>query len=168
MRDEATLVLIKPDAIARGLTGAVLTRLDQLGLRVIGAKAVRVSRRLAAEHYQALRGKPFFEGLIQHITGQLHGVNYVLALVYAGPGAIARVRRAAGATNPEQADPASLRGRFGRNTAGVMENVLHASSDAREAEREIALWFRPGELLSPRRTAKPSRTRQAGVPCCRA
>ncbi|MBI3088259.1 MAG: nucleoside-diphosphate kinase [Candidatus Omnitrophica bacterium] len=168
MADEATLVLIKPDAIARGLTGAVLTRLDQLGLRVVGAKALRVSRRLATEHYQALRGRPFFEGLVTHLTGQLHGVDYVLAFVYAGPDAIAKVRQAAGATDPEQADPASLRGAFGRNTAGVMENILHASSDAREAEREIALWFRPDELLSPQQAAKRATTQPAGVPCCRA
>lgn len=150
MTGEATLVLIKPDAIARGLAGAVLSRLEQLPLTLIGAKVTRVSQQLAEVHYQALQDKPFFNELIQHIRGELHGVGYVLALVYAGPGAVAVVRQAAGATNPEAASPTSLRGSLGRmTTKGVMENVLHASSDDREAQREIPLWFRPDELLVP-------------------
>ncbi len=150
MADEATLVLIKPDALARGLAGAVLTRLEQLGLDLVGAKVTRVSRQLAEEHYKALRAKPFFNDLIRHLRGELHGVDYVLAFVYAGPGAIAKVRALAGATNPEQAELMSLRGSLGRmTTKGIMENVLHASSDAQEAEHEIPLWFRPEELLAP-------------------
>jgi len=147
---EATLVLIKPDAIARGLVGAVVSRLETLPLALIGAKVAAVSRELAEAHYQALRSEPFFEDLIEHIRGQLHQADYVLALVYAGAGAVAKVRQLAGATNPEQADLTSLRGALGRiTTAGVMENVIHASSDDREAEREIKLWFRPDELLGP-------------------
>lgn len=147
---EATLVLIKPDAIARGLAGASLSRLELLPLKLIGAKVAAVSRELAEEHYRALKGKPFFEDLIKHIRGRLHHVDALLALVYAGDGAIERVRALAGATNPEQAKPRSLRGALGRTTtAGVMENVIHASSDARDAEREIKLWFRPEELRAP-------------------
>lgn len=150
MPEQATLVLIKPDAIKRQLVGAVLSRLEELPLELIGAKAVRVSRELAEEHYKPLREKPFFGELIQYIRGQLHGVDYVLALVYAGPDAIGRVRQLAGATNPEAADPRSIRGALGRLTsAGLMENVIHASSDEQEAEREIKLWFRPEELLKP-------------------
>ena len=148
--NEATLVLIKPDAIQRGLTGYVLTRLDEARLSMIGAKIVRVTRALAEDHYHALRDKPFFPDLIRHLCGELHGVDHVLAFVYAGPGAIAKVRQLAGATNPEAAEPASIRGAVGRmTTGGIMENVLHASSDEREAAREIALWFRPEELLRP-------------------
>ncbi len=151
MADQATLVLIKPDAIQRGLAGTVLSRLEQLRLEVIGAKVVRVSRPLAEEHYKDLRGRPFFKELLDHIQGKLHGVNYVFAFVLWGPEAIARVREVAGATNPEQADPCSLRGSLGRmTTTGVMENVLHASSDSREAEREITLWFKPHELVRGR------------------
>jgi len=147
---EATLVLIKPDAIARGLAGATLSRLEGLSLKLIGAKVTTVDQDLAERHYQALRSEPFFNDLTQHIRGQLHRVEYVLALVYAGAGAVAKVRQLAGATNPEQADLTSLRGALGRiTTAGVMENVIHASSDDREAEREIKLWFRPDELLGP-------------------
>ena len=150
MAEQATLVLIKPDAITRKLVGAVLSRLETVPLELVGAKAVSVSRELAEEHYRPLREKPFFGELIHYICGELHGVNHVLALVYAGPEAIRLVRQLAGATNPEAADPTSLRGALGRLTsAGLMENVLHASSDEREAEREIKLWFRPEDLLRP-------------------
>ncbi len=150
MADEATLVLIKPDAIQRGLTGTVLARLEQTGLRLLGAKIVRVNRALAEAHYQDLRRKPFFEEIVRYLCGELHGTEYVWVLVYAGPSAIDTVRKLAGATNPEQADPRSLRGAYGRiTTAGVMENILHASSDLRESRREIPLWFRPEELLEP-------------------
>ena len=150
MREEATLVLIKPDAMQRGLMGLVLSRLEETKLALVGAKVVRVSRPLAEEHYQALREQPFFNQLLRHLCGELHGGAPVLALVYAGPGAIAKARELAGATNPEAAEPTTIRGAFGRNTAaGVMENVIHASSDAQEAEREIKLWFRPEELVVP-------------------
>ena len=148
MARQATLVLIKPDAVKRGLVGAVLSRLETLGLELIGAKAVRVSRALAEAHYQHLRGKPFFEELLDHLQGKLHGVSSVLVLVYWGEDAIARVRQLAGATNPEQADPTSIRGALGRMTAaGVMENLLHASADQQEVQRELVLWFKPEELL---------------------
>lgn len=145
---QTTFVLIKPDAIRRRLVGAVLSRLETLGLEILGAKAVRVTKTLAEEHYRHLKQQPFYGELIELLEGKLHGTSYVLALVLWGPGAIARVREAAGATHPEQADPTSIRGALGRVTgAGVMENVLHASSDEGEAHREIALWFKPSELL---------------------
>ena len=157
MRGKATLVLIKPDAICRGLAGAVLTRLEPLGLEIIGAKVVHVSRELAAEHYQHLRDKPFFDQLLDHLQGKLHETPYVLALVLWGPEAIERVRKVAGATHPEQAHPTTIRGSLGRMTAsGVMENVVHASADSSEAAREIRLWFKPQELL---RDCVPSRQR---------
>ena len=148
MANQATLVLIKPDAIRRGLAGAVLSRLEELQLEVIGAKAVRVTPWLAEEHYKVLRDKPFFKELLDHIQGKLHGVNYVLAFVLWGSEAVARVREIAGATHPEQAEPRTIRGALGRMTsAGIMENIVHASSDPAEAEREIRLWFKPEELL---------------------
>ena len=148
MSDQATLLIMKPDAIRKGLIGATLSRLEALQLEIIGAKAVRVSRQLAREHYKFLREKPFFEELLDYLVGRLHGVNYVLAFVLWGPDAIERVRRMVGATHPEKADPASIRGALGRMTAaGVMENVVHASASPQEAQREIALWFRSSELL---------------------
>lgn len=158
MPAQATLVLIKPDAVKRGLTGAVLSRLDALQLEIIGAKAVRVSRELADAHYQNIRGKPFFEETVAHLRGCLHGTEGVLAFVFWGEDAIARVRELAGATHPEKADPSSIRGSLGRMTAaGLMENVLHASSDPQEAEREVRLWFQPHELLRSPWPAEPAR-----------
>jgi nucleoside-diphosphate kinase len=149
MSAESSLVVIKPDAIQRGLTGLILSRLDEPGITMIGAKVMRVGRELAEAHYNALRPKAFFEEVIQHICGKLHSVEHVFAAVYHGPGAIARIRHLAGATNPEKAEPRSIRGSYGRNTAsGLMENVIHASSDPADAEREIKLWFRPDELVA--------------------
>ncbi|MBI3011503.1 MAG: nucleoside-diphosphate kinase [Candidatus Omnitrophica bacterium] len=148
MAEEATLVIIKPDAIQRGLMGAALSRLEELRLEVIGAKAVRVSQELAEAHYDHLREKPFFQEIVDYLQGKLHETRYVLAVVLWGEDAIGRVRQLTGATHPEQAHPTSIRGAFGRmRTAGLMENVMHASSDRREAEREISLWFKPHELL---------------------
>ena len=148
MKDQATLVVIKPDAIKRGLTGAVLGRLDLLQLEIVGAKMVRVSQELAEAHYQHIKEKPFFRETVEHLQGKLHGVHAVLALVLWGPDAVERVRQATGATNPEHADPASIRGAFGRmTTSGLMENILHSSSDLKDAEREIRLWFTAQELL---------------------
>jgi nucleoside-diphosphate kinase len=150
MADDATLVIIKPDAIQRGLAGAVWSRIETLRLDVIGAKAAQVSRELAETHYQQLRDKPFFPQLVDYLQGKLHGTAYVLAFALRGEAAVARVRAVVGATNPEQADPTSIRGAFGRiTTGGVMENLVHASSDAAEGQREIALWFSPEELLRP-------------------
>ena len=152
MAIEQTLILIKPDGFKRGLTGLVIDRLDNAGLELVGARMVRVTEELAKEHYRDLSDKPFFPSLIRYIRGEFHGLAHqqVLALVYQGEGAIAHVRKIAGATNPEQADPHSIRGSFGRvTTQGQFENVLHASGNAADAEREVKLWFKPGELLSP-------------------
>lgn len=155
MAHEATLVVIKPEAMCRGLAGHVLSRLEELQLDIVGAKAVRVTRALAEAHYQALRDKPFFAELLEHIQGNLHGVSSVLAFVFSGPDAVTRVRELTGATHPEKADPRSIRGALGRmTTSGLMENILHASSTPEEAEREIRLWFKPEELLS-----QPSKAR---------
>ena len=150
MAIERTLVLIKPDGLKRKLTGLAIDRLDTLGLEMIGAKIISVSEALAREHYEPLKDKPFFENLIRYIRGQLHGIpkNRVLAFVYRGDNAVARVREITGATNPEDAAPGTIRGSFGRlTTAGQFENVIHASSDIQEAEREIKLWFSPNEIM---------------------
>lgn len=152
MAIEQTLILIKPDGWRRGLTGLVIDRLDQAGLELVGAKVVRVTEALAREHYKDLADKPFFPNLIRYIRGEFHNLQHqqVLALVYQGEGAIALVRKIAGATNPEQADPHTIRGSFGRvTTQGQFENVLHASGNAGDAEREVKLWFRAEELLTP-------------------
>ncbi len=148
MEQEATLVIVKPDGLKKSLTGNILTRLSEAKLKIIGAKVVKVDNDLANTHYQYLKEQPFFQELIKYISGKLHGENRVMALVYWGDGAIGKVRRIAGATNPEEADPISIRGAYGRIlTNGLYENVIHASSDPAEAEREIKLWFNPEEIV---------------------
>jgi nucleoside-diphosphate kinase len=150
MAIEQTLILIKPDGHFRRLTGLTIDRLDASGLGMVAAKMVSVSEKLAREHYKSLSDKPFFENLIKYIRGEFHGLtdNRVLAMVYRGENAIKKVREVAGATNPEQAAPGTIRGSFGRvTTAGQFENVLHASSDPVDAAREVALWFGPDEIL---------------------
>jgi nucleoside-diphosphate kinase len=109
---------------------------------------VRVSRGLAEEHYKHLKDKPFFEELIKYLQGELHQRRKVMALVYWGKEAIRKCRELAGATNPEEAEPTSIRGSYGRiTTSGVYENVIHVSSNEEEAEREIKLWFEPDEVI---------------------
>ena len=148
MADQATLVIIKPDAIKRGLMGEALSRLEPLQLHIIGVKVMAVNQALAEEHYQHIRQKPFFKETVDHLRGILHGVSHVVAFVFWGPDAIERVRQVTGATNPEKAEPQTIRGALGRNlSTGLMENVIHSSSDPADAEREIRLWFAPGELL---------------------
>lgn len=148
---EQVLVIIKPDGLKKSLTGNILTKLSEAKLVIIGARVVKVSRALAETHYHHLKDKPFFKELITYIRGELHGLRYqrVLALVYQGKDAISLLRKISGATNPEEADPISIRGAFGRiTTKGVYENVIHCSSDKQEAEREIKLWFKPEDLTT--------------------
>ena len=148
--EQPTLVIVKPDGLKKSLTGDVLSRLSQAGLRIIGAKVVEVSSELATQHYQHLKGQSFFEELIKYLTGDLHGENRVMAMVYYGEDAINQVREIAGETNPEHAYPTSIRGAYGRIlTSGLFENVIHASSNPEEAEREIKLWFEPQEIILP-------------------
>ncbi len=150
MAVEKTLILIKPDAAARRLTGLVIDRLENSGFEMVGAKLVSVSEELARKHYEALKDQPFFENLIKYIRGEFHGIknNKILALVYKGENAISEIRKIVGATNPEQAEPWTIRGSFGRiTTKGQFENVIHASGNSQDAEREIKLWFRDDEII---------------------
>jgi len=145
---QSTLVLIKPDGLKKSLTGNILTRLSETKLEIIGARIVKVSRTLAEEHYTMLRDKSFFEDLLNYIMGEYHKKK-VMALVYYGKDAIQKVRDICGSTNPEEADPVSIRGAYGRiTTKGVYENAIHASANPEEAEREIKLWFTPDEIIA--------------------
>ena len=146
--EEAALILIKPDGLKKSLTGNILTRLSETKLSIIAAKIARVTDELAQEHYKHLSGQPFFKELIQYIKGEYHAKKKVMAMVYYGERATEKVRKICGATNPEEADAISIRGQFGRiTTKGVYENVIHASTNSEEAEREIKLWFRPEEII---------------------
>jgi len=148
MKGQSTLVIIKPEGLKKSLTGNILTRFSETKLKIIGAKIMHVTDELAASHYAHLRDKPFYPELIKYLTGQLHSEDRVMALVYWGEGALDKVREIAGATNPEEANPVSIRGAYGRIlTSGLYENVVHASSSESEAEREIKLWFEPDEIV---------------------
>lgn len=148
MATQATLVLIKPDGLSKSLTGNILTRLSETKLEIGAAKVLRVSRDLAETHYQEHKGKPFYDALIDYIMGKHHPRKKVLAMVYVGEGAIEKVRAIAGGTNPEQAEPTTVRGQYGRITQkGLYENVIHASANPSDAEREIKLWFQPDEVI---------------------
>ena len=148
MTNQATLILIKPDGLKKSLTGNILTRLSETKLEIVAAKIARVSKELAEEHYRHLKDKPFFEDIIKYIRGELHNRRKVMALVYWGEDAITKCRQLAGSTNPEEAESTSIRGSYGRiTTSGVYENVIHVSSDEKEAQREIKLWFQPDEVI---------------------
>ena len=148
---EKTLILIKPDGMKRRLAGLAIDRLENAGFELIGAKVVPVTEELAREHYALLKDQPFFPNLIKFIKGDYHEVSNrrVLALVYRGENAIKGVRAVVGATNPEEAAPGTIRHSFGRihSKTDNFENVIHASGNAPEAEREVKIWFKPGELV---------------------
>jgi len=149
-QQEYTLVILKPDCIVKSLTGNILTRLSEAHLRIIGCKVVKVSRELAERHYAHLIDKPFFNDLYEYFSGKIYGPDYerVIAFVYKGEDACGRVRRIAGATNPFEADPTTIRGAYGRiNQKGVMENVMHSSDSPESAEQEIKNWFLPDEIV---------------------
>ena len=149
MRMEQTLILIKPDAIQKRLTGVVLSRLEALGLDIVAAKVMVTNRALWEEHYANLKGTPYVEGVIDFMMGNFNNLpdHRIYAFVLRGEDAIKKVRTALGATNPEKADPWTLRGQFGCFKNDVMQNCVHASGSPEDAAREIALWFKPEEIL---------------------
>ncbi|MBI4351617.1 MAG: nucleoside-diphosphate kinase [Elusimicrobia bacterium] len=149
MAVERSLILVKPDGMKRRLSGIVVDRLDNAGFEMVAAKIVSVTEELAREHYALLKEMPFFPNLIQFIKGDFHGVSgrRVLALVYQGENAVKGIRAVVGATNPEQAAPGTIRGSFGRISQGNFENVVHASGNVEEAEREVKIWFKPEEVV---------------------
>jgi nucleoside-diphosphate kinase len=145
-KNEASMVIIKPDGIKKSLTGNIITRLSETKLKIIGAKMTTMTKEMAEQHYHHLTDKPFFGELVKYMTGAYH-TKRIMVMVYYGPNAIEKIRKMCGATNPEEADPTSIRGSYGRiTTRGVFENVIHASDSTKDAEREIKLWFKPEEI----------------------
>jgi len=136
---QRTLLLVKPDGVQRQLVGRVLQRFEDRGLKIVGLKLVQTSRELAEEHYAVHREKPFFTGLVDFITSAP-----LVAAALEGPNAIAIVRAMNGATRPHEAEPGSIRGDFAVETA---QNLVHASDSPENATAELALWFRPDELM---------------------
>jgi nucleoside-diphosphate kinase len=136
---ERTLVLIKPDALARGLAGEILARFEQRGLGIRAAKLVQVDGALAERHYAEHTEKPFFEELVEFITSAP-----TLALVLEGESAISVVRTTIGATNPVDAAPGTIRGDL---ALAMPDNLVHGSDSGESAAREIALWFSDDGLV---------------------
>jgi nucleoside-diphosphate kinase len=135
---ERSLILIKPDAVARKLAGEILRRLEARGFAIRAGKLLRASRELGETHYAEHREKPFFGELVDFITS---GPTW--ALVVEGEGAIATLRKTIGATNPAEAAPGTIRGDL---ASSMPDNLVHGSDSPESAEREIALWFSAGEL----------------------
>ena len=151
MTKERTLLFVKPEGLIKDLAGDILNRLRRVvDIKLVGTKLVAVNKELAEEHYAEHKGKSFYERLIGHLTGHFHnGDNRVLAFVFEGDDIIKEVRKVVGSTMPQDADPRSIRGAYGRVSAdGLVENVVHASANPADAQREIALWFRPEELVA--------------------
>ncbi|MAP37252.1 MAG: nucleoside-diphosphate kinase [Chloroflexi bacterium] len=136
---EKTLVLVKPDGVQRGLIGTVIGRIESKGLKIAGLKLIHVSGELAKEHYGEHVGRPFFGDLVSFITS-----SPVVALAVEGDNAVSVVRTLMGGTNPQEADPGTIRGDFGM-TIGM--NLVHGSDSAESAERELNLFFDKNEIL---------------------
>lgn len=137
---ERSLVLVKPDAMRRGLAGVIISRLEQRGLKIVAMKMLRLDRALAERHYAVHKDKAFFNDLINYITS-----GPIIAMVFEGERAIEAIRQAMGATDPLKAAPGSIRGDFGLD---IQENLVHGSDSVENAEKEISLFFSPQELVS--------------------
>ena len=133
---ERTLVLIKPDAVKRGLAGEILRRFEARGLAIRAGKLLAVDRELAEKHYAEHAEKPFFGELVEFITS-----GPTLAFVLEGEGVVATARKTIGATNPADAEPGSIRGDL---ASAMPDNLVHGSDSTESAAREIALWFPDG------------------------
>lgn len=141
---QTSLIILKPDAIQRGLAGQILQRFERKGLRIVGAKLMLVPIEQAEKHYAEHKGKPFYDGLIKFVTS-----SPVMVLAIQGLEAVTVCRTLIGATNGRKADPGTIRGDFGMS-GGF--NLVHGSDSIESAERELALWFSQGELTDTPRT----------------
>ena len=137
---EKSLVLIKPDAVQRGLIGEITKRLENRGLMLAAAKFMDVPMELAETHYAIHKGKPFYDGLIAYITS-----SPVMAMVWEGPEAIKAIRQTMGSTKPTEASPGSIRHDFGLM---VGRNLTHASDSVENGIKEVELWFESDEIVS--------------------
>lgn len=140
---ERTLIIIKPDAVQRGLVGQIIHRFEQRGLRIAALKFMQITPDLARRHYAVHEGKPFYEPLVNYITS-----GPVAVMLLEGKDAIQVARRTMGATNPAQADPGTIRADFGLE---VGRNLVHGSDSPQTAAFEIPLFFQEGEIVSWKR-----------------
>ena len=136
---ERTLIILKPDAVQRGLAGEILTRFEKKGLQIVGMKFMQIPRQLAETHYEPHKGKPFYPGLVSFMTS-----SPVVVLALAGKDAIAISRKMMGATFGSKAEPGTIRGDFGVSNSF---NLIHGSDSPESAQRELGLFFKPEELI---------------------
>lgn len=136
---ETTLIILKPDSVQRGLMGRIITRFEEKGLQIVGAKLMKISPQLAATHYESHKGKKFYDGLVRFMTS-----SPVLVLAVRGVGAIEISRSMMGATFGSKAAAGTIRGDFGVSNSF---NLIHGSDSPEAAKREIGLFFAPGEVL---------------------
>ncbi len=137
---ERTLIIVKPDAVQRGLTGEIIRRFETRGLRLVGMKFMQVSRALAEKHYEIHREKPFFAGLVDYITS-----SPVVVIALEGTNAVEAARATIGATNPTKAAAGTIRGDFGME---IGRNLVHGSDSPENGLVEIANFFDESELVS--------------------
>lgn len=136
---ETTLVLIKPDGVAKAICGEIISRFERRGLTVKGMKLMKLSREIAGKHYEEHQDKPFFGALVDFITS-----GPVVALAISGENAVKVVRMMMGATNPADAPPGTIRGDYG---LVISRNIIHGSDSTASAERELAIFFSSEELV---------------------
>lgn len=139
---ERSLILLKPDAIENGVMGEIISRLENLGIRFLASKMLNVTQDLAMRHYSDHVGKPFFDGLVDFITS-----NPIMALVLEGNNVIDVVRTEMGSTNPQDAAPGTIRADLAES---IDRNLIHGSDSNSSAQKEIALFFLPEELVTYR------------------
>jgi nucleoside-diphosphate kinase len=144
---EQTLVLVKPDGVQRGLVGEVISRLERRGLKLVAMKLMRVDEPLANQHYDEHAGRPFFPGLVSFITS-----GPIVAMAWEGENAIGLARQTMGATNPVDSAPGTIRGDLGIN---IGRNIVHGSDGLESAQRELGLFFQPGDILDYQRSSDP-------------
>ncbi len=144
---EKSLIILKPDAVQRGLLGRIISRIERRGLRVAAMKMIWLDRELAERHYGEHKGKPFYEPLLKFITSAP-----VVVMVVQGPEAIAVLRKMMGVTNSKKADPGTIRGDYGLSNR---HNLVHGSDSPASASREIALFFEPEEIHDYKRVTEP-------------
>jgi len=145
---QAVLIIVKPDGMSKNLVGEVFTKFAQTQLEIVAARIIKPTRTLTREHYQGIKGKPFFESTVSYFCGKYHDEDKLIAAIYYGNNAIKKCRKAVGATDPRDADSKSIRGAYGGiSSTGIFENVVHVSSDEKEAEREIKLWFCADDIV---------------------
>ncbi|RNC28700.1 MAG: Nucleoside diphosphate kinase [Candidatus Dichloromethanomonas elyunquensis] len=137
---ERTFLMLKPDAVQRGLSGEIISRFEKKGFKLAALKLLQVGRNLAEEHYKEHKGKVFFEPTVRYIMS-----SPVIAMVWEGKNVISLAREMMGATNPANAGPGSIRGSYAMD---ISRNIIHGSDSVESAEREISLYFHPEEVLT--------------------